>query len=151
MIVVLVILWKRYKIKPDYQENKFNPADLNTSNYNSNMILRKVASTEFDAKVFENYLAGIDPKMTPEFNQSIGINKDGLQVNNGQDISYIAKFLDDENDITQKYNTITSKSYSLNRTIHDNTCFDDDEILEDKLLAEDTQIAKEVIRQPNII
>jgi hypothetical protein len=72
--------------------------------------------------------------MTPEF------NRDGLKIKSGQNISYIAKFLDDENDITEKYNTIESKSYSLNRTIHDDTlhdCFDDDEILEEKMLAED--------------
>lgn len=62
-------------------------------------------------KAFENELAGGN-KMTPDF-------KDGLSdKKNGQDVSFIAKFLNDDNEITQKYNTVEgSKSYSINRTI----------------------------------
>jgi hypothetical protein len=98
MIVVLVILWKRYRTGPN-NESQFDPRDMNTSNYATNMMLRKVTSTEFDVKAFENEMAGCS-KMTPEFTQSIGINQEGLQVKSDQNVSYIAKFLDDENDIT---------------------------------------------------
>ena len=123
MIVVLVILWKKYRSVP-HKKVDFDPRNMNTSNYMSNMILRKVASTEFDVRAFENEMAGCS-KMTPEFTQSIGINQEGLQVIGGQNVSYIAKFLDDENDITQKYNTPTS--FSINKTIIE----DDHQILEE--------------------
>ena len=75
MILTLAILWKKNRGKNDIVNKKIDPADITSSNYITNQILRKIEKTEFDLKAFENELAGGD-KMTPEFKEGLGGNTD---------------------------------------------------------------------------